>query len=59
MNLYALIEKIGGKRERGNREVLKLCSHFTSVNKDKKKIYIHMYGDQLKLRVLILDLTTK
>ena len=65
MNLYALIEKIGGKRERGKRKVLKFCSHFTLINKDKQKmkkkkfIYIHMYGDQFKLRVLISDLTTK
>ena len=37
MNLYALIEKIGGKRERGKRKVLKFCSHFTLINKDKQK----------------------
>ena len=38
MNLYALIEKIGGKRERGKRKVLKFCSHFTLINKDKQKM---------------------
>ena len=38
MNLYALIEKIGGKRERGKWKVLKFCSHFTLINKDKQKM---------------------
>ena len=38
MNLYALTEKIGGKREREKRKVLKFCSHFTLINKDKQKM---------------------
>ena len=47
MNLYALIDEIGGKRERGKRKALKFCSHFTLINKEKqkmkKKIYIYTY----------------